>query len=579
LFKLTDNNIGDVEVKVDNYPVSFLIDSGASINLIDKTTFDKLLENCDVKLDTTSAKVYSYGSKVPLPLKGVFYSNISLGNKHDIARILVSSSENTGCIMSRDTAIKLGLLNIQFLNTLTDPNTNNVAAKFPKVFSGLGKLRNVQLKLSIDENINPVSQHLRRIPFHVRKQVSLKLQELLELDIIEPVSGPTPWVSPVIAIPKPDKNDIRLVVDMRKANLAIKRNHYPIPTLDELLEEFNGCSIFSKIDLRHGYHQIELHPESRPITTFITHNGLYRYKRLVQGATSAFEEYQNKIGQLFQNVKRVKNIADDILIGGKDQTEHDINLNTCLQILQENNLTAKLEKCEFSVPKLNFFGHCISHRGIKPTEDKVKAVQEFEEPTSSKEVSSFLGMITYLAKFIPNLSTETETLRQLLHKDQPWVWGAKQSESFNRLKSLISSDNVVAHFDPNLKTVLIVDAGPIGLGAILAQEHTRDIIRPVAFASRTLTAQERRYSQTEREALGVVWGCERFHLYLYGKTFEILTDHQPLKVLYNHTGKPSPRILRWGLRLQSYSFTIKHIPGKLNPADILSIIPSSSPLL
>ena len=131
----------------------------------------------------------------------------------------------------------------------------------------------------------------------------------------------------------------------------------------------------------------------------------------------------------------------------------------------------------------------------------------------------------------------------------------------------------MAHFNPQLDTALIVDAGKIGLGAILVQTQDDNTIRPVAFASRTLTSQECRYSQTEREALSVVWGCERFHLYLYGKPFDILTDHQPLEVLYTHTGKPSPRILRWGLRLQSYEYNIKYIPGKLNPADMLSINP------
>ena len=182
-------------------------------------------------------------------------------------------------------------------------------------------------------------------------------------------------------------------------------------------------------------------------------------------------------------------------------------------------------------------------------------------------------MVTYLARFIPGLSSETEKLRKLLRKDTPWVWEEEQSEAFKKLKDLVSSDLVVVHFDIELATSLIVDAGPVGLGAILVQKQKDGTLRPVQYASRTLTPVERRYSQTEREALAVVFGCERFHLYLYGQHFTILTDHQPLTVLYNHSGKPSPRILRWGLRLMSYDYDIQHIPGNVNPADMLSICP------
>ena len=148
-----------------------------------------------------------------------------------------------------------------------------------------------------------------------------------------------------------------MVVDMRQANKAIQRTHYPVPTLDELLEEFNGCSKFSKIDLNHGYHQVELDEESRDITTFITHEGLYRYKRLVQGASSALEEYQHVIGDLFKNEERIANICDDILVAGRNQEEHDENVNKCLRILAANNLTLNAKKCQWNKPEVTFFGH------------------------------------------------------------------------------------------------------------------------------------------------------------------------------------------------------------------------------
>ena len=184
---------------------------------------------------------------------------------------------------------------------------------------------------------------------------------------------------------------------MRKPNTAIKRNHFPIPTLDELLMQFNNCKIFSKLDLNNGYHQISLHPKSRELTTFITHEGLFRYKRLVQGANSAFEEYQRLIGNLFIGEELIRNICDDILVAGKTEEEHDMNLQKCLEILKENNLTLNESKCTWKATEVMFYGHTISQEGIRPNISKVKAVKEFPSPRNPKEVSSFLGLVTYLA--------------------------------------------------------------------------------------------------------------------------------------------------------------------------------------
>ena len=178
--------------------------------------------------------------------------------------------------------------------------------------------------------------------------------------------------------------------------------------------------MFSKIDLLHGYHQIELHPESRPITTFSSHKGLFRYKRLVQGANAAFEEYQHEIGQLFVNEKHIENISDDILIGGIDTQHHDENLRRCFQIFKENGLTIKLEKCLFRKTEISFFDFKISADGIKPMDDKMDAIMEFKEPTNVKEVGSFLGLMNFLSRFIHNLSSETTILRKLTQKNVNW---------------------------------------------------------------------------------------------------------------------------------------------------------------
>ena len=563
----------DVGIKVEGYHINFLRDSGASVNLVDKATYNELRNHMKVTLHPTRTKIFAYGAKEPIKLEGVFYATVSHEATHHLARIHVASNEQSGCILGRESAIELGLLQMsENINAVAIRNIGiQIKKEFPELFNKLGKLKNTSIKFNIDPSIKPVSQHLRRIPFHVRKKVEAKLDQLIELDIIEEVTEATSWVSPIVAIPK--KDDIRLTIDMRQPNRAILRSHYPIPTLDEILQQFNGCKVYSKIDLNNGYHQIVLEEESRELTTFITHKGLYRYKRLVQGANSAFEEYQRCIGNLFTKEEHIANICDDILIAGKSEQEHDENLRTCLNTLRANNLTVNEQKCIWKVSEVTFYGHVISEEGIKPTVSKVAAINAFPSPRSTKEVSSFIGMVTYLARFIPNLSTETAPLRNLLRKEVPWKWGKEEEEAFRRLKELVSSSKVVAHFNQSLDTALIVDAGKVGLGAILVQTQEDNTVKPVSFASKTLTSQECKYSQTEKEALAVIWACEKFHIFLYGKQFDILTDHQPLSVLYTHVGKPSPRILRWGLRLQSYDYRIKYIPGKLNPADMLSINP------
>ena len=235
--------------------------------------------------------------------------------------------------------------------------------------------------------------------------------------------------APIIAPPK--GNDVRLVVDMRAANNAILRNHKPVPTLEELMDDFTGCSYFSKIDLVHGYHQIELDEQSRDITTFITHVGLFRYKRLVQGANSALEEYQHLIDSLFSHIKGVRNISDDILVGGHSKSEHDENLDRVFKILNENNLTVNAQKCEIGVTEITFFGHTISSKGIHPSVDKVEAIKAFPIPTCRKDISSFLGMLNYLTRFIPNLASETAPLRKLLRKDVPWQWTEEEDAIFS----------------------------------------------------------------------------------------------------------------------------------------------------
>ena len=562
-------------VKLDGRNTSFVIDSGSSVNLVDETTFAKLEPQPKLRHDKISVK--AYGSNNPLSIVGSFTCLLESKERLTNAKVYVVRG-NSGSLLSYQTAVELGLFMIT--NNVVTDNIHPIIAEFPDVFQGIGKLKGIQVNLHIDESVRPVKQTHRRIPFHVRKQVEAELQILEQQDIIEKVSGPTPWVSPVV-VPKPKSpSQVRLCIDMREANRAIQRERHISPTLDDLIYDLNGATVFSHLDLRCAYHQVELHPESRYITTFSTHLGLRRYKRLIFGISSASEIFQHTIAETLSGIEGVRNISDDIIVFGKGRTQeeaqsmHDITLCKVLKCLQDNGLTLNSEKCQFGQPRLEFYGHIFGRNGMSPTPAKIKAISECLPPTNATEVRSLLGMGTFCARYIPNYADMIKPMQDLTKSDMPWSWGPEQQKALDDLKSALTSDITMAYFNPDKATEIFVDAGPYGLGATLTQKtpgSKDDNRKVIVYASRALSDVESRYSQTEREALGIYWAINHFHLYLYGAKFTIITDHRPLEGIFNKAhSRPPARIERWLLGLQQYTFDTRYEPGKFNPSDYMS---------
>lgn len=272
-------------------------------------------------------------------------------------------------LLGADTATALNMLRIgedvsQINAVGLGDKYSDYRLKYNSCFSGLGKLTDFELKLHVDPNVKPVVQPMRRIPFNIRGKVEKTLEELLDLDIIESVQGPTEWVSAPVFVPKPGPNgDLRLCVDMRRVNEAILRTRHPIPTIDELLLDINGAIVFSKLDLKWGFHQIELDKESRYLTTFVTHKGLYRYKQLLFGVNCAPEVYQHTLQQVMQDCEGVRVIADELIVYGTNVSEHDSRLEKVLETLCNRNLTLNPDKCRFGMEKLVFMGHVLSKNG------------------------------------------------------------------------------------------------------------------------------------------------------------------------------------------------------------------------
>ncbi|XP_062571293.1 uncharacterized protein K02A2.6-like [Saccostrea cucullata] len=551
-----------VTVNLNNKKLKLLADSGSSVNILDETDYEKIGEPALHK-GKTHGKLVPYGVKDTIKVLGTCDVKIETPQKFTVCTFYVVKGRG-GSLLGYPTASELNIIKvINKVETLG----SNVENDFPHLFRGIGKFRGQQVKIHIDESVPPVAQKPRRTPFHLRSKVEKEIQHLLDTDIIEKVEGePTPWISPIVTPPKKNGEDIRLCIDMREPNKAVRRERHTMPTIEELILDLNGAKVFSKLDLRSGYHQLELHPDSRFITTFSTHLGIYRYKRLNFGISSASEIFHETIRQVIQDIPGARNISDDIVIFGTDLQQHDRALQKVLQRLSDSGLTLNQKKCEFRTKRISFFGVVFSDKGIFPDPEKVKAVKEFGRPENVKELRSFLGMTNYSSRFIKDYADICQPLRELTHNNVQWHWSPKCEESFCKLKDSLCGDTVISYYDPSKAVTVRVDASPVGLGAILLQEDNK----VVCYASRALTPVESRYSQTEREALAVTWACEHFDLYLRGlHNFTIITDHKPLETIWK---KPRPplRIERWGLRLQPYKFTIKYSPGKDNMADYVS---------
>ena len=582
--KTTEKRRPYTRVKVLGHSFSAMVDTGASINVIDKETFAKLPE---IELENTKTRAFAYDTDKPVKFIGKFDAVIETRKRYAVATFYVVNNNTSGNLISADTAQELGLvtLHLNKISSRIKPSTpvtndgklNKVLEKHSAVFKGLGKLKDNAVKLNIDENFIPVAEPQRRIPFHIREKVKRAIENLEKDDIIEKVPGTqaTPWISPIVAVPKKD-DDVRICVDMRKPNQAIQRIRHLIPTVDDVNLKLTGATVFSKLDMSQAYHQLELHEDSRYITTFSTHIGLFRYKRLNYGTNAAAEIFQNALQTALEGIPGVCNIADDIIVFGVNRQEHDKALNDCLQRLSDKGLTLNASKCKFLSTSLSFFGQIFSATGTRPDPKHVQDLQDAQVPKNVHEVRSFLGMANYNCKYIPDYATISTPLRELTKKNAHFQWQAEHQQAFQKLKNAITSVPVMAYFDTKKDTVITVDASPVVISAILAQKKpNHDDCRIVAYASRALSPVEKRYSQTEKEALSIVWAVEHFHLFIYGKPFQLVTDHKPLEVIYgNPKSKPSARIERWVLRLQPYRFTVQYKPGVDNPADFLSRHPT-----
>lgn len=425
----------------------------------------------------------------------------------------------------------------------------------------------------------PVFSKIYKYPQVHEKEIERQIQEMLEQGIIQ--ESNSPYNSPLWIVPKKTDNSgqkkWRIVIDYRKLNEITVDDKFPIPNIDNILNKLGRAQYFTTLDLAKGFHQILMKESDRKKTAFSTPFGHYEFIRMpfgLKNAPSTFQRLMNTV--LREHINKICVVyLDDILIFSTSLEEHLSSIKKIFDKLRSAGLKIQIDKCDFLSKETEFLGHILTPQGLKPNPAKIEVIKNLRLPTSQKQIKSFLGITGYYRKFVKDYAKIANPMIKYLRK------GAKINindpcyvAAFENMKELITSHPILRYPNFNKRFKLVTDASNSAIGAVLTQEG-----HPICYASRTLNDHERNYSTIEKELLAIVWGVKYFRPYTFGKEFDLLTDHQPIKWLQSkHSGKDiNPRLQRWLIQLGEYNMKVDFIKGRDNKvADFLSRINSET---
>ena len=408
----------------------------------------------------------------------------------------------------------------------------------------------------------PVKQHpYRMIP--VKQQILRdEVQYLLDNDFIEP--SQSEWSSPCILVPKPD-GTFRMCTDYCKVNSVTKTDTFPIPRIDDCIDNIGQAKYVTKFDQLKGFWQIPLTDRAKEISAFVTPDGLYQYKVMPFGMKNSPATFQRLVNSLISNLAGCKAYIDDAIIFSEEWERHLQTIRNFFDRLSEAKLTVNLTKSEFCHANLTFLGHLVGQGLVKPVEAKVEAISDFPVPYGKRQLMRFLGMAGYYRKFCNNFSVIAEPLTNLLGKRVKFIWTDNCQKSFEKLKAILKSAPVLLapRFDKEFK--LAVDASDVGAGSVLLQEDDNGVDHPVCYYFKKFNKHQRNYSTVEKECLSLILALQHFEVYLASSVAPIVifTDHNRLTFIHKIKNK-NQRLLRWSLMLQEHNLDIRHIKGKDN---------------
>ena len=435
---------------------------------------------------------------------------------------------------------------------------------FPDELPGLPRQRVVDFGIELHLGTSPISMAPHRMTPVELQELRVQLQELLDKGFIRPSTSP--WGAPVLFEKKKDKT-LRLCIDYRRLNRVTIKNRYPLPRIDDLFDQLRVARVYSKIDLRTGYHQLRVRELDIPKTTFRTHYGHFEFTVMLFGLTNAPTAFMDLMLRVFQPYldQFVVVFVDDILIYSQSEWEHEYHLRIVLQLLRDHQLYAKFSKCEFWLTEVRFLGHVVSTSGVSVDPEKVEAVMSWEWPKSVFEIRSFLGLVGYYRRFIEDFSWIAAPMTRLTLKEVQFDWDDRCEETFQELKRRLTSAPILIVPDRGQGYIVYCEASRAGLGCVLMQSG-----RVVAYGSRQLKNHEQNYPTHDRELAAVVFALKIWRHYLYGKEFEVYSDHKSMKYIFTQRDL-NMRQRRWMEFLEDYDFTLHYHPGKANVvADALS---------
>ncbi|MEW8548052.1 MAG: RNase H-like domain-containing protein [Candidatus Thiodiazotropha sp.] len=546
------------------------IDTGSQTNCLPYSIFQSLKLNMPLEPSNATLTAYS-GDR--LSVRGKVTLNCMYKDKAVKTEFYVVES-SAAPLLSLRTSLDLGLIQLTHSvdhsvdgldHASTGTDKKAVFAANKDLFEGIGLLPGT-CSLHLKDDAVPVVCPVRKVPFGLQDKLKAELDSMEAKQVICRVTEPSSWVHSLVCVEKPN-GKLRVCLDPKALNDNIQRPYYPMRSIDDITSQLSGAKYFSVLDATKGYWAIRLDKPSSMLTTFNTPFGRYRYLRLPMGIRSSQDIFQRKVDEIFEGLQGVTSICDDILVFGRSRAEHDLNLEKVLQKSRENGLRFNPEKCQIGLTEVKYFGHVISSSGLLPDPEKVSAILNMPNPTNRSELETLLGMITYLTKFQKNLSDITSPMRELLRNDVDWCWGSRQSEAFQQVKMALTQTPVLSYYDRDKPVRLQVDASSKGLGVCCMQDG-----KPIAYASKTLTQTEVKYSQIEKEMLAILFGCTRFKHYIYGRRTVVESDCKPIEsIMKKPLCSASPRLQRLMLQLQQFDIHVIHCPGtKIPLGDALS---------
>jgi archaeosine-15-forming tRNA-guanine transglycosylase len=508
-----------------------------------------------------------------------YMSRVDQQETHIVATIIIDEPDDA-CDFGQKEGIPLvslkkkeGLEDVKFSPTLTTEQKNEamrVSKEYERVLSDLpGKTGLAECEVR-QETDTPVHVRQYPLPYSKVEVIKKEVDTMLKMGVIEPAASP--YNAPVVLVKKKD-GEYRFCVDYRKLNQATVFDSEPMPDIDQLFSKLSKKKFFTKLDLTKGFWQIPMKESDKEKTAFTAAQGQFQWTTMPFGLKNAGAVFSRMMRKLLRPLDQesVSNFMDDVMIATETWDQHIRVLRRVLQRLAECNLRAKPSKCHVGFKELSFLGHEIAEGTIRPEEGKIQKILEAKPPRTKKELRAFLGLAGYYRKFVPDFATVALPLTDRTKKGQPEqvVWDENCEAAFKTLKRKLCEKPVMCIPDVERPFVLRTDASDRGIGAVLMQEQGHGL-QPIAYASKKLSSAENHYATIEKECLAVVWGIKKFQPYLFGTSFVLETDHQPL--LYLRKAKTeNGRLMRWAIQLQQYDFTVKVIPGKDNVgADYLS---------